>query len=78
MIFDLESSSPPCKNALTMKKYKIESICDLIKVVSHMKQPFLKLMKFSKQSPVYLEDQDEYTTLSAKYGHTLKNNSKVS
>ena len=67
-----------CNNGLTLRVAHKQIVLYIVVPIEYPeKEPFLKLMKFSKQSPVYLEDQDEYTTLSAKYGHTLKNNSKV-
>ena len=76
-LIEAESTSPPCTNEQTVKELKIEPICNLLKNVSTSKRAFLKLMKYTKQSPVFLEDQDDFDSIST-YGYTLKNNTRVS
>ena len=56
-------SAPPCTNDDTVKQWKLGNICNFIKNISENKEAFLKLMKFSKQSPVYLESDEEYDSI---------------
>ena len=72
-IIEGSSSSPPCLNTETLKKFKIQSICNLLKNMSHQKEKFLNIMKFTKQSPVFLE-HEEYSSIFTKYGYTFRNN----
>ena len=47
----------------------------LLMNISLNKEPFMKLMKYTKQDPVSLVDNIEYLALDEKYGFTLKDNS---
>ena len=72
----------PCSNIDVIHQFKIDPICDFIKTVSHNKEAFLKLMKFTKQSPVFLEEDDEYNSVfsdvvNAKFGYSLKKTIEV-
>ena len=82
ILIEGEVTAPPCSDPETVKQFKIEPICDLIKTVSRQKEAFLKLMKFTKQSPVFMEEDDEYNSVfsnmvSAKFGYSLKKNIEV-
>ena len=82
ILIEGEVIAPPCTDPTTVKKFKIDPICDFLKNVSHNKEAFLKLMIFTKQSPVILEEDDEYYSVfsnvdSCKFGHSLKKNIKV-
>ena len=72
------STSPPCSNSKIIEKFKIKSICIFLANISEKKESFLKLMKYTKQSPVYLEDSEEYYMISSKYGYYLRKDGKVS
>ena len=78
-IVEGEVSAPPCSKNETIKKLKLDKICSFIKNISENKEAFLKLMKFSKQSPVYLEKDEEYTSIFrnesiAEFGFTSIDN----
>ena len=45
------------------RKFNIESICDVIRRMSYDTKNFMKLMKFTKQSPVFLEEQEEHLSI---------------
>ena len=81
-VIEIEVTAPPCEDEATVEKYRIESICNFLRNISSNKEAFLKLMKFTKQSPTYKEDHDEYdhSFNLEKYGYFFKNNniSKVS
>ena len=74
---EIEAFVPPCKSPEIIVNFKIGSICNFLNNITNSKLVFLKLMKFTKQSPVYLEDQNEYSQVSSKYGFSFKNNTKV-
>ena len=76
-LIEADSTSPPCANTKTVQKLKIESICNFVKNVSRSKRAFLNLMKYTKQSPVYLEHHNDISSIPLKYGYTLKNRSEV-
>ena len=77
ILIEADSTSPPCANTKTVQKLKIESICNFVKNVSRSKRAFLNLMKYTKQSPVYLEHHNDISSIPLKYGYTLKNRSEV-
>ena len=53
----------PCLNTKIINTFKIQEICFLIKSISENSNPFLKMMKYVIQSPVYIEDDDEYLSI---------------
>ena len=75
IIEGVSSKSPPCTNTANIDKFKLESICSLLTNISQNKEPFMKLMKYTKQDPVTMVDNLEYSTIDEKYGFTLKDNS---
>ena len=75
VIEGISSKSPPCTNTANIEKFKLESICSLLSNISQNKGPFMKLMKYTKQDPVTMVDNLEYSTIDEKYGFTLKDNS---
>ena len=82
-LIETESNSPPCTNLENVQKMKIVSICRFLQNISSSNnvKALLKLMKYTKQSPVFLEDFNDFEnmgSISAKYGYTLKKNSAVS
>ena len=75
---DMESNGPPCLNLETVKKFNLEEVCHLHHKISRNKEAFLNLMKYTKQSPVYLEDNDEYQYPSTNTnGYIMKNIERV-
>ena len=52
-------TEPPCKNDSIVQKFKIKLICDLHTNISHNKNIFLKLMLYTKQSPIYMDSEKE-------------------
>ena len=81
ILLEGEAKGPPCNNPKTVEEFKINSICNFLKNVSSNKDAFLKLMKFTKQSPVFLDDDDEYLSVFASlfgssfgHGYTFKKN----
>ena len=77
IVVDFETTSTPCTNQRIIQNLKLTSICNFIANISANKAAFLKLMKFTKQSPVYLEDHDEYISIPSKYGYNFKLNRRV-
>ena len=77
-------NGPPCLDAKIIDKFKIQEICKMLNLISKNSNGFLKMMKYSIQSPVYIEGDEEYlsmfqdanTTISKK-GYIFKEN-KVS
>ena len=67
------STSPPCSKSETVKKFKIETICNILTIISKNKELFLNLMKYTKQSPTFLEDvADEYSPFNQEFGFTFR------
>merc|ERR1712079_653759 len=59
-------SNPPCADEEIIHMLKLEQICKFLRSVSENRDAFMKLMKFTKQSPVYLEDDEEHTSVFSK------------
>ena len=59
-------SNPPCADEEIVQMLKLEQICKFLRSVSGNRHAFMKLMKFTKQSPVYLEDDEEHTSVFNK------------
>ena len=60
-----QATAAPCTYPDTVKKFKIKQICDLHATAVKNIRPFLMLMKFTKQSPVFMEEETEHNSLSA-------------
>ena len=76
-----ELNDPPCSNDYIVRKFKIDKICNLQDEMAKNKRAFAILMKYTKQSPVYMEDEKEYNQVFsganrtlASYGYTFKKN----
>ena len=72
-----EAFEPPCRNPTTVRKFKIEPICNLLKNITANQNPFLTAMMFTKQDPVFLVEEDEIHSMfsnnsALKYGYFLK------
>ena len=83
-LIETDLTGPPCLLKETTKKFQIEPICNILKNVSRNdnRNAFLKLMKFTKQSPVYQEDDEEYKSIYkreelAEFGFYLIDKKKV-
>ena len=55
-----ELNEHPCLNSKIINTFKIKEICDMLKLMSENSNQFLKMMKYVIQSPVYVEEEDEY------------------
>ena len=57
LVLESNSTYPPCEDQDAKMKFKIETICNFLSNISSTenKEAFLKLMKYTKQSPVYLK-----------------------
>ena len=72
IILEGDISSPPCKDAKIIKTFKLENICNFNKNISNNPLPLLGMLKYNKQSPVFLENNNEYDFLFAGKNHSLK------
>ena len=79
VIIERSISKPPC--SILEIHFLIEPICKLHMLMIANKKPFLKLMKFSKQNPVYIEQDEEYRTVfssantsMSSYGYIFREN----
>ena len=61
----------PCSNIDIIQKFKIDPICNFHQKIIDNKHSFLKLMKFTKQCPVYTETEQEYLSLFQNLNKTL-------
>ena len=81
ILIEGEVTAPPCSDPETVNNFKIEAICDFLNNVSRNNEAFLKLMKFTKQSPVFVEEYDEYFSIYSKvrnkFGFSLKKKIEV-
>ena len=81
MLIEGEVTAPPCSVPENVKKFKIGPICSMFKNINGNTDAFLKLMKFTKQSPVFMEEENEYKSIFSsavsKYGYILKKNKEV-
>ena len=69
MFFEFEQTDPPCTSN-NLNKFKIEPICTLLDSILYNKENFLRLMKYVKQSPIYLGEHELF--LSPTNGYILK------
>ena len=61
----------PCLDQDLVEKMNIRPLCDLVDAVTNHKATFLKLMKFTKQSPTIYEDKEEYMSVFENINSTL-------
>jgi len=66
----------PCQNVTLARIFNFEKVCQFLRNISSSKEAILKLLKFSKQSPVYqVSDEEQEDTfgnldaVSAQYGY---------
>ena len=77
MLLEGVVTSPPCTDNEINRKFKISPICNFMENIFNNKDGFLKLMKFTKQNPVFLEEDSEYYSVFPKlnislHGYNLK------
>ena len=70
---------PPCHDMSLAQQFKFSSICEFLRNISSNKAALLKLMKFSKQSPVFNVSEEEENDIfadlekvSSQYGYFPK------
>ena len=70
---------PPCHDMSLAEQFKFSSICEFLRNISSNKAALLKLMKFTKQSPVFnVSEQEEndifgdIERVSSQYGYFPK------
>ena len=69
--------NPPCRDLKQAEEFGFEQMCGFLQNISSNKQSFLHLMKFTKQSPVYIEEDQLFKPLqekAANYGYFYKEN----
>ena len=64
----------PCLEQNLIDLLKIGEICDLSNTFSNNKNTFLKIMKYTKQSPTIYEDKEEYDLIFPNVYSTLTEN----
>ena len=64
---------PPCGDDKLVKTFKLENLCDFMKAISKKPLPILSMLKYSKQSPVYVETKEEYSSTFGRMNETLRN-----
>ena len=80
VLIEGELKGHPCLDSKIINKFKIKEICRMVNSMSENSNQFLKMMKHVIQSPVYIEEDEEYSifkhtnsTLTVK-GYFLKQN----
>ena len=68
---------PTLKDQEIVNKMKIGLICLLSRLLTKDNNSFLKIMKYTKQSPLIYEDEEEYNFLFQDVNKTLEDNSYV-
>ena len=76
MLVEGDSITPPCSNYSTIKKFEIHVICNFLNDISKDKVSFLKLMKYSKQGPVFTEEDMESLNFTT-FGYTKKKKESI-
>ena len=73
--------SSPCSDNKTVDHFRIRAMCKFLPIFPKNLDPFLKLMKYSIQSPVFLETEEEHLATFenanetfVRYGFTLRKN----
>ena len=75
--------SSPCRDNKTVDHFRIREMCNFLTLFPRNLIPFLKLMKYSIQSPVFLETQEEHLATFenanetyVRYGFMARKNKK--
>ena len=80
LVIEDSAINAPCTNSGVADKLKIKQICEILSKILDQdnKAAFIKLLKFTKQSAVYLDDHDDgYSSIPTKYSYTLKNKTSM-
>ena len=64
--------SPPCMDDIIIKTFKLENVCKFTKDISAKPLTLLGMLKYNKQSPVFVEQDNEYNFIFASKNHSLK------
>ena len=62
----------PCLNKKIIDTFKIKEICQFVKSISENSNQFLKMMKYVIQSPVFIEEDEEYLSIFKHANSTLQ------
>ena len=65
------TNEPPCMDEEIIENFKIGPICKLQNDVSGQREAFLKLMKFTKQSPTFQENEEEFMSVFQSVNKSL-------
>ena len=63
ILLEVTVNQPPCSDKKIIDALKIDPICSFLRLVSNDKGNLLILMKYTKQSPHYLEEETEFMSL---------------
>ena len=62
----------PCLDQKIIDTFKIKEICQFVKSISENSNQFLKMMKYIIQSPVFIEEDEEYLSIFKHANSTLQ------
>ena len=72
VILEGDILSPPCMDDEIILTFKLESVCNFNKNISDNPLALLGMLKYNKQSPVFLENNNEYDFIFASKNHSLE------
>lgn len=61
VLLEGELSGHPCLDSKIINTFKIKEICGVVNSMSENSYQFLQMMKYVIQSPVYIEEDEEYS-----------------
>ena len=73
ILLEGEVFGPPCRDDKLIKTFKLKNLCDFMKAISKKPLPILSMLKYSKQSPVYVETKEEYSSIFGRINESLRN-----
>ena len=71
-ILEAELFGPPCSDEEIIGTFKIATICNFLKTVTKNPLPLLGMLKYNLQSPVFVEEDNEYNSIFAKKNDSLR------
>ena len=71
VLMEGELKGNPCLDSKIIRTFKIKDICDMLKLMSLNSNQFLKMMKYVIQSPVFIEEEEEYLSIFKNANSTL-------
>ena len=71
VLLEGELNGHPCLDTTIISTFKIKEICEMLKLMSENSNQFLKMMKYVIQSPVYIEEEEEYLSIFKHANLTL-------